>query len=83
MSLRQEGSSRWRGVRPSSPIFRFTWIKERRYVAGVLRRLLRSFPGAHGCQNPNLELSETKKIITKMCQKPLLTRQKRHSGRLG
>ncbi|KAA8586162.1 hypothetical protein FQN60_007731 [Etheostoma spectabile] len=30
---------------------------KRRYVASVLRRLLRSFPGAHGCHNPNLELS--------------------------
>lgn len=83
MSLRQEGSSRWSAVRPSSSIFRLTWLKERRYVAGVLGRLLRSFPGAHGCQNPNLELSETKKKITKMSQKTLLTRQKRHSGRLG
>lgn len=29
-----------------------TGLEERRYVAGVLRRLLRSFPGAHGCHNP-------------------------------
>ncbi|KAI3358395.1 hypothetical protein L3Q82_014819 [Scortum barcoo] len=34
-----------------------TGLEERRYVAGVLRRLLRSFPGAHGCRNPHLELS--------------------------
>lgn len=90
MSLyRGGGSSRWSAARPRSPIFGLTCLKERRYVAGVLRRrLLRSFPGAHGCQNPNLELNasrkENGKMVTKVSKKPpLLSRQKRHSGRLG
>lgn len=43
-------------VRPRSLIFRLTGLKKRRDFAGVLRRLLRSFHGAHGCHNPNLSV---------------------------
>lgn len=45
------------GPGPLSLVSGLTRLEERRYVAGVLRRLLGSFPGAHGCHSPNLELS--------------------------
>lgn len=42
---------------PMHSFFSLTGLEERLYVTGVLRRLLRSFPGAHGCHDPNLALS--------------------------
>lgn len=54
-----KGSSSQRSsVRPIPLIFGLTGLEERRYVASVLRRLLRSFPGAHDCHNPELGISQ-------------------------
>lgn len=78
------------GLEPTqcTHFFSLTGFEERLYVTGVLRRLLRSFPGAHGCHDPNLALSvyradcppPKKKSTRKVAQKSLLTRQKRHCG---
>lgn len=49
-------------TRPLALNFGLTVLEERRYVAGVLRRLLCSFPGAHGCRKQNLELSMSRVV---------------------
>ncbi|TKS88916.1 hypothetical protein D9C73_022653 [Collichthys lucidus] len=83
LGMEEGGGGRKRSLWQDTQTWGLTGLEERRYVAGVLRRLLRSFPGAHGCHNPpNVELSihrvDPPKNREKDGTRSLLSRLKRH-----